>query len=135
MIGGAERWDEISHAVLHWKIKTRSGFRVEPADRVKPGQRPLIFAKILGLEIEEPVEVTQVVQQQDRVGFSYRTRDGHPVRGEEAFIVALTPRGVTLTLRSLTSPSTRVIWRLLYPLLLLFQAIVRRRYFKALRHD
>lgn len=41
----------------------------------------------LGVTTIEPVEVTDVVIEADLDGFAYSTRPGHPVSGEEAFIV------------------------------------------------
>lgn len=133
VIGSLDDWERITGGLLRWEIKTRSGFRVHPAVPVESGQRPLILIAVAGLRIREPVEVVEVVGEADRVGFSYRALDGHPIRGEEAFIAQLTPRGVELTLRSLTRPAPRGIWRLLFPALLVAQRLARWRYFRALR--
>jgi uncharacterized protein (UPF0548 family) len=67
------------------------------------------------------------------VGFAYRTLPGHPISGEEAFIVHREGQAVVLTIRSLTRPSDEVKWRLAYPGLLLAQQFARRRYLRALR--
>lgn len=80
--------------------------------------------------MKEPVEVVAVIDEPDRCGFAYTTLAGHPVAGEEAFIVH---RGgderVLLTVRSLTRPAPGR-WRLAYPLLLVAQAGYHRRYLK-----
>jgi len=67
------------------------------------------------------------------VGFSYRTRPGHPVSGEEAFIVHRDGGNVFFTVRSLTAPATEQPWRALYPLLRVAQIVARRRYLRTLR--
>jgi uncharacterized protein (UPF0548 family) len=73
-----------------------------------------------------------VVQQPDRCGFAYGTLEGHPVSGEEAFIVSRTPDGqVLLTLRSVTRASPGR-WRPMFPLILVAQRWYRRRYLRAL---
>ncbi|MGA7148988.1 MAG: DUF1990 family protein, partial [Microbacterium sp.] len=58
---------------------------------------------------------------------------GHPVSGEEAFIVHRDGDTVTLTVRSLTRPARELRWRLAYPGLLVAQKVARRRYLRALR--
>lgn len=114
-------------------MKTRSGFAVDDTHEVTPGTELTITARIVGLTIREPVRVATVVHDERRVGFSYRTRPGHPVTGEEAFIVHRHGDGVFLTVRSLTAPGNEQPWRALYPLLRIAQGIARRRYLRALR--
>lgn len=130
---GEAAWEEAATRLLHWGVKTRSGFDVESSAPVQPGQQAQVIARLFGLRIVEPVEVVSVVQEANRVGFSYRALPGHPVRGEEAFIVDRRDDEVHLTVRSLTRASDRQPWRTLYPVLLLIQRIVRRRYMRALR--
>jgi len=136
---GDDVWRWASREVLRWGIKTRSGFTVTPGDsvsageRVTAGDRPVIMAHPFGFAVREPVEVVEVVQESDRVGFAYRTLPGHPVSGEEAFIVQRHGDAVILTVRSLTRPSPRGAWRAAYPALLMAQRVARRRYFRALR--
>lgn len=129
---GDEVWERASHDVLLWKVKTRSGFAVDDPRPVSSGAQLTISARVMGISIREPVEVTTVVESASRVGFSYRTLPGHPVSGEEAFIVHRDGAEVFLTLRSLTAPAPRQPWRALFPLLRIAQAIARRRYLRAL---
>lgn len=130
--GGAV-WQWASTEVLRWGVKTRSGFAVTPLEQVRAGERPTIVAHAFGLAIREPVEVVEVVETAQRVGFAYRTLPGHPVYGEEAFIVHRDADTVTLTIRSLTRASTAPRWRAIYPALLVAQSVARRRYLRALR--
>lgn len=68
-----------------------------------------------------------------RCGFAYGTRRGHPVSGEEAFIVHRDEHGqVFLTIRSVTRASRDLPWRVLFPVLLAAQPWYRRRYFRSL---
>lgn len=129
---GDEKWQRAAADVLRWKVKTRSGFRVEDDRPVTPGTELIVTARVLGITIKEPVRVDQVVETADRVGFSYRTLPGHPVSGEEAFIVHRDGEQTVFTVRSLTGPSPRQPWRLLFPVLQLAQLLVRRRYLRAL---
>ncbi|MFI8091278.1 DUF1990 family protein [Streptomyces sp. NPDC086080] len=135
---GADTWAAARDAVLTWGIKRRSGFRVAPADgggvRVREGGRYTITAGLGRFAVREPVEVVAVVETGDRCGFAYGTCWGHPVSGEEAFIVHRDGDGrVLLTLRSLTRAAPAGPWRFLFPALLLVQLGVRARYLRSLR--
>ncbi|WP_371203498.1 DUF1990 family protein [Microbacterium sp. BWT-B31] len=130
---GDEVWDRATHDVLRWKVKTRSGFTVEDLHPVTPGQQLAITARLLGVTVREPVEVASVIETATRVGFAYRTLPGHPVTGEEAFIVHRDGDDVFLTVRSLTAPTSAQPWRALYPVLRIAQVVARRRYLRALR--
>ena len=129
----SEVWEWASNEVLRWGVKTRSGFSVAPATTVVAGSRPVIVAHPFGMSVREPVEVVEVVNLPDRVGFAYRTLRGHPISGEEAFIIHRDNGLVMLTIRSLTSPGHQLRWKLLYPVLLIAQKVARRRYIRALR--
>lgn len=130
-------WAAASAAVLAWGVKTRSGFTVHPepgsADgRPTVGRRLWIRAAIGPFVVREPAEVVAVVDEPDRCGFAYGTLDGHPVSGEEAFVVHRTADGdVRLTLRSLSGPG-RGAWRLAFPGVLVAQRVYRGRYLRAL---
>lgn len=135
---GRASWEVASAAVLMWGVKTSSGFSVRSASgevggRVSPGARFWLSAHLGPVVVREPVVIGDVVQSPDRVGFSYGTLAGHPVSGEEAFIVSRRPDGsVWLTLRSATRPSSGR-WRLVFPVLLVAQRWYRHRYVRALR--
>lgn len=132
---GDECWERATGQVLRWGVKTASGFSVDSPVPVSTGDRVLVTAHFLGMRVLEPVEVLTVVEEPNRVGFAYRTLPGHPVSGEEAFIVHRNGDEVRLTIRSLTGPALQQPWRTLYPLLLILQRVVRRRYLRALRQD
>lgn len=129
---GDDVWRRAVVDVLRWKVKTNSGFSVDTVDPVSAGQRVIVTAGGYGIKVFEPVEVVSVVNQPDRVGFSYATLPGHPVDGEEAFIVHRQGDEVLLTIRSLTRAASQQPWRTLYPGLLLIQRIVRWRYLRSL---
>ena len=134
--GGDRAWPEVTEALLRWAIKTRSGFAVDgsrDAGRVILGGRHWVSAAFGPVTVTEPVEVVAVVERPDRVGFAYGTLAGHPVSGEEAFILHRGGAGqVLLTLRSLTRAAPSGPWRLAFPALLAAQQVYRRRYARAL---
>jgi uncharacterized protein (UPF0548 family) len=134
---GDEYWERASAALREWGVKTRSGFIVQRSGSggptVEPGADFRLVARLGPLTVHEPVRVVAVVDHAERRGFAYGTLPGHPVSGEEAFILHRTSDGeVWFTLRSLTSPAAGR-WRLLYPVLLVAQSWYRRRYVRSLR--
>ncbi|GAA3304884.1 DUF1990 family protein [Glutamicibacter nicotianae] len=84
---GEAFWGQAAVALLRWEVKTRSGFRISPQDKVRSGAKPQIIVPVGPVSIHEPVEVVEVLERSDVVGFAYRTLPGHPVSGEEAFIL------------------------------------------------
>ena len=126
-------WQRVTDEVLHWKVKTASGFVVDTARTGVAGARVIVTAYLFGITVVEPVQVVSVVQESLRAGFSYRTLPGHPVDGEEAFIVHRRGNDVFLTIRSLTRAASQQPWKLLFPLLLVAQRKIQRRYLHALK--
>lgn len=130
---GDNVWRVAASQVMEWGIKRRSGFRVRPPGVVSEGGYYVITAGYGPFVVREPVWVVAVVDEPDRRGFAYGTAQGHPVCGEEAFIVHRDAAGqVFLTLRSVTSRAPSGLWRPLFPVLLLAQRFFRRRYLRAL---
>jgi uncharacterized protein (UPF0548 family) len=159
VLGRGERvWRTAAEAVLRWEVKTRSGFTLAPQDpatvprpaappqrgaargaqtaarepRVELGEDRIVLARMGPVTVREPVRIVAVVDTASRAGFAYGTRAGHPVCGEEAWVVSRDAEGtVRLTLRSLTAPAPGP-QRLLFPGALLLQPFYRRRYLRAL---
>lgn len=129
---GDEVWALATAEVMTWGVKQRSGFRVSPAGAASEGADYRIAVGWGPLSVIEPVRVVKVVSVDDRCGFAYGTLRGHPVAGEEAFVVHRSANGaVSLTLRSLTRPAPDGMRRAAFPLLLLAQLFFRRRYLRA----
>ncbi|MEU1617553.1 DUF1990 domain-containing protein [Streptomyces sp. NPDC005722] len=134
---GEADWRAAADAVLRWGVKRQSGFSVAgcggAGERVSVGAEYRITAGFGPFVVREPVRVVAVVDLPDRCGFAYGTLPGHPVCGEEAFVVHRSPDGtVALTIRSLTRAAPNGPWRLLFPVLLVAQRFFRRRYRRAL---
>jgi len=135
---GAARWEFASTAVLGWGVKTRSGFTVlaDPASgrtsKVILDQRYWLIARIGAFHVREPIQVIAVIDESDRKAFAYGTLTGHPVSGEEAFMVEQHADGsVWLTIRSITRPTIGA-WRFARPTVSVAQRCYRRRYMRAL---
>ena len=131
-------WEDARALLLAWAVKTRSGFDVETGSAaeqaVREGANVWLRLAIGPVAVREPIRVVAVVDQPLRCGFSYGTLEGHPVRGEEAFVVhrATEPGPVLLTIRSLTRPAARGPWRYAFPILLVAQRFFRKRYLRSL---
>jgi uncharacterized protein (UPF0548 family) len=135
---GEEQWEVASSILMAWGIKTRSGFTVESVPVGVPGVRLgtdyRLTARLGLFSVREPVRVVAVVDEPARRGFAYGTLEGHPVSGEEAFVVHRDVEGdVWLTLRSFTRPG-RGVWRVAFPAALVAQRWYRGRYLRALRN-
>lgn len=135
---GDEVFERAADELLTWQVKTRSGFDVvtdgDPGSaRVAEGQRPTLRVRLGPFRLPEPARVVAVIEEESRRGFTYATEPGHPVTGEETFLVVRAPDGrVFLQLRSASAPGLGV-WRFADPLVRLAQIVYRRRYARALR--
>ena len=130
---GEDFWQSASEALSSWGVKTRSGFQVWPERAVRAGDRVWLRAGFGPVHVREPAFVVTVVDELDRRGFAYGTLEGHPVAGEEAFVLGRDhDKNVSLTPRSLTR-SPAGVWRLAFPFALVAQRWYRRRYERALR--
>jgi uncharacterized protein (UPF0548 family) len=99
---------------------------------VRPGDTAVLLLGWRALSFREPVRVVAVIDEPNRRGFAYGTLPGHPLSGEELFLVERRDDdSVWLTIRSLSRPASGVWWALL-PALRLVQAIFLSRYEHAL---
>ena len=125
---GEARWKFASREVMLWGVKSRSGFRVDATGPAGEGDDVIVrFGAI-----REPVRVVAVIDEPRRRGFSYGTLPGHPIRGEETFVVERRQDdSVWLTVSSF-SRSAPGLWGAAYPVLLLAQRVFLARYLRAL---
>lgn len=109
----------VAALVSSWEFKRRAGFEV-PSFPPRPGSEGVLAKRLLGIRFAEPVRVVWA----DRNGFGYETRPGHPVYGEESFII---DEDGVFTARSVSCPATP-FWRLAGPALRLLQRRTSARY-------
>ncbi|SDQ51540.1 DUF1990 family protein [Microbacterium sp. cf332] len=126
-------WQWARTDLLAWRVKTRSGFRVVPETPPTVGGRHWLEARVGPFVLREPVEVVAYVDEPDRVGYVYLALPGHPLEGEETFLITHRGDEVLFTLRSRSRPAPSAFWRLAYPAVRVVQVIVRTRYLSALR--
>jgi uncharacterized protein (UPF0548 family) len=114
--------------VMTWGVKRRAGFRVERAHEgeASPGELVVLHAG----PVSEPVEVVYVIDEPGRRGFAYGTMLGHPLVGEELFVVER--RGTETWLRIRSFSNVAGGWRLISPLVRIAQRITHSRYLRAL---
>jgi uncharacterized protein (UPF0548 family) len=102
------------------------------AQLVRAGDSAILRVGWRALSIREPVRVLTVIDEPQRRGFTYGTLPGHPLSGEEMFLVERRDDdSVWLTIRSISRPSSPLWWALL-PAVRLMQAIFVSRYEHAL---
>jgi uncharacterized protein (UPF0548 family) len=118
--------DAVAALVSSWEFKRRAGFET-PADAPTPDAEGVLATRLLGIRFAEPVRVVWA----DGSGFGYETRPGHPLYGEESFV--LDDRGV-FTARSVSRPAGW-FWRLGTPALRTLQRSVFRRYIRIVRAE
>jgi uncharacterized protein (UPF0548 family) len=99
---------------------------------LKAGDTANLVSKIGPISVNAPVRVVYVIDEPTRKGFAYGTLTGHPVSGEESWIVEREPDGsVWMTIRAFSRPS-RWYWWAVYPALRVMQRLSTRRYQRAL---
>lgn len=116
----------VAALVSSWEFKRRAGFDV-PAEDPAADVEGILAKRMLGVRFAEPVRVVWA----GREGFGYETRPGHPLYGEESFVLA--DDGV-FTARSLSCPSS-LFWRLASPALRVLQLSVSRSYLRIVESE
>lgn len=75
-------------AVLTWRLHRAAGVIVmADAERAAPGVRVTVGLGVGRLRVYAPCAVVWAAAEERRAGWGYGTLPGHPVRGEEAFLV------------------------------------------------
>src|SRR3954470_23575603 len=87
-VGPGRAFAVAAEAVLSWGMHHAAHIPMRvSAPRAAPGVRADIVVGVAGVRMVAPCRVVWAVQEPDRAGFGYGTLAGHPVRGEEAFVV------------------------------------------------
>jgi uncharacterized protein (UPF0548 family) len=125
-------FDRAAEALLGWRLQARSGLSVETSSpRVEPDALVQLWFGVGTLAVRVPCRVVYVVAEPDRQGFAYGSLPGHPVSGEEAFVLERRPGGPVLTITAFSRPATRLA-RLGGPAGRVVQSYVTGRYLRAL---
>lgn len=104
-VGPAGLFPLAREAVLAWGLQEGAGVIVRPVRRVRPGLVvdlrlnpvwPISPRRSRGRDLTLSVGscvVTEVIDEQSRAGFAYRTLPGHLESGEQTFLVEQRPNG------------------------------------------
>lgn len=127
---GHEVFTAASDALFSWRTHRRAGLRVPPGTaEPAPGVEVRLRVGPLGA----PCRVIWSVRERDRVGFAYGTLRGHPVRGEESFVIdRLVDGSVRFTVAAYSKPAAWYL-RAAGPLGRVGQRLMAVRYGRALR--
>lgn len=109
---GLATYHRVVQGMLTWQLQKRAGLRVRAeSDVVVPGTRVVSGFGVGPFRLNAPCEVVWVRRPvpggaPQSAGFGYGTLPGHPVRGEEAFVVSIDARGqVDLQITAFGGPS------------------------------
>ncbi|MEV4350546.1 DUF1990 domain-containing protein [Actinoplanes sp. NPDC049596] len=99
---GRPLFEAASADLLGWRMHRRAGFTVTSA-----GDDVTLTLGRWPLRLTIPCRVVYRIDEENRRGFAYGTRPGHPERGEEAFVVELTETGdVYFRIRAFSRPAS-----------------------------
>jgi uncharacterized protein (UPF0548 family) len=131
---GTPRFEHASHVLLNWDMHRRAGLRVQPSSRTVDGGSVAVMRLGIGIAaLEAPVRVVYVVDEPRRRGFAYGTLQGHPERGEEAFVVEHRDDDtVAFTLTAFSRPAWWIV-RVTGPIARAVQGLVTNRYVRSLQ--
>jgi uncharacterized protein (UPF0548 family) len=105
-IGDPEVFARAVTGLRTWATHEGSGISILPTGQsVTPGSTFLSVASIGPLKIVAPCRITRITDGPDSFGFTYGTLPGHPVRGEEAFLVERRANGTFFRITAFSTPS------------------------------
>ncbi|MFG2827769.1 DUF1990 family protein [Streptomyces sp. NPDC048434] len=121
-------------AITTFRMHRAAGARIRSdAPRAAPGVDVEVSLGIGPLRLRAPCTVVWTVDDEDRIGFGYGARKGHPESGEEAFVAELRDDGsVWFTVTAFSRPD-RPVTRLAGPLVPVFQRRYARHLGRTLR--
>lgn len=123
--------DRLADVVLSWGLQTGAGLHVRTsAPRAEPGAVVLMRLGPPGVGVRVPCRVVAVLDEPDRIGFSYGTLPGHPERGEELFVVERRGEHAVVRIRAFSRPGT-ALSRAFGPLGRVAQKVMTDRYLGA----
>lgn len=130
---GPQTFTDAAATLTDWRMHERAGLRVSAtAATAEPGCVVLLSLGLGAIRISAPCRVVYVIDEPDRRGFAYGTLPGHPVRGEEVFIVTKHPDAtVTFTLTAFSRPAAPLA-KAAGPFGRAIQHRINRRYLRAI---
>lgn len=130
---GREAFTKVGYALMHWDIHREAGFQVQPQhNQVRTNERVGLVLPVAPFTgVTAICKVVQVVAEGDTIGFAYGTLPGHPMRGEESFVLSHRPDdSVVMTVTAVSKPDAWFI-KLAGPLAKGKQSKTTRKYLAA----
>ena len=129
---GDDTWQRAVDVVSGWAIKKQLHFTIDPDDETVVLGRHYDTRFGFGrVRLLEPVRIVWTEEQDDLRGFGYGTRAGHPITGEECFLVERDAAGVVWLIVRTVSRVSRGRWILLWPGIRIMQPYFQRAYARA----
>ncbi len=101
---GWDTFDLAADAVMTWQVQRGAGLDVTAsAESAAVGVVAIVRLGIGPIGVDGPNRVVAVVDEPHRRGYAYGTLEGHPEKGEQAFLVEIDDdETVTFTVRAFT---------------------------------
>ncbi len=109
---GTDRFTRLADRLMSWRIHADAGLDIAASsDWAEPGVVLTATYRIAGVPVRSRCRVLYVLEEQRRRGFCYGTLPGHPLRGEERFVVEHRDDDtVVFTVRSFSLPARLLPW-------------------------
>lgn len=131
---GAEVFARAADGVRSWEMFRGAGLDVVPsAPTADPGATVVTVLHAGPVHVVSPCRVVDTVDRPDAAGFAYGTLPGHPVEGEERFVVEHRADDRVWFVVDAFSRPADLLSRCGAPVTQLTQNLVSRRYLKALQ--
>lgn len=117
-----------------WKAHRLPLMKAVPSERaIRSGDSVIVTLGSSVLALAVPCRIIEVISDDHRWGFSYGTLPGHPVEGEESFVVSCSDAGdVRFEITSISRPGLPLV-RLMGPIGRTAQSLATRGYQRSLR--
>ena len=112
-----------------WKAHRLPGMKVVPSGRaIRSGDSVIVTLGSTSFALAVPCRIIKVIDDDHRWGFSYGTLPGHPVQGEESFVVSRSATGdVRFEITAISRPGLALV-RLMGPIGRTGQSLATRGY-------
>ncbi|NEN06494.1 DUF1990 domain-containing protein [Diaminobutyricibacter tongyongensis] len=121
-----------SPAKLQEHRQSEAVFAEDGSPYIVNGMTAVLKIPFWPFRVSAPLRVVYVIDEQNRVGFAYGTLHGHPLSGEEAFLVEHREDGsVWFVVRAFSRPSNG-FYRATSPILRLAQRHYTNKYLRSL---
>jgi uncharacterized protein (UPF0548 family) len=124
------RFEDAAELLMTWQMHERAGLHMQVSEnRARPGAvvKMRVGPRRGPLALVAPCRVVYSIEEPTAVGFAYGTLPGHPVAGEELFLLSRGAAGVTVRFRAFSRPDG-VLARAGGPLTTLGQKLMLGRY-------